>query len=798
MVLGLRFRSKGLWVLSLTTGAFCLGVPLSAIAQKTTEQKNAPMTLPPTVAQSLSRAGKNRAELAAAWNQTPQNQREGLRFLVENMPDSDLQTLSAVYLRAQVALAYQALADAPWKGQIPKAIFLNDVLPYSCLNETRDASRQLLREKCLPLIADCKTSAEAAQKLNTTLFPLLNVRYSTERKKPDQNSTETMQSGKATCSGLSILLVNACRSVGIPARVVGTPLWANLRGNHTWVEIWDGRQWRFTGAAEPDEKGLDRGWFVGDAAQARKDKPQHSIYASSFKKTGTAFPLVWAENIRWVPAENVTDRYTAKAIGVAPGKTRLLVKALDTSGKRIAATIALQEVGKAAKPLRGISKDERADLNDMLAFEVFRACPPRQYEITVSQGGKTVKRTIACGMNAEEIIVVRLDGTVSSETALDALFADRFGADATRKAFAQKALEARTANTSAFDLAWQAYKTSEIHRDLKAEWEKKTVSTPERTAPYLWRTVGEKPAGGWGLVIAMHGGGNAPKELNDNQWKGMFERYYKDHPEAGGYFYLALRAPNDTWNGFYDDAICPMIERLIRQFVLFSDVNPDKVFAMGASHGGYGTFVIGPKIPYRFAGLHVAAAAPTDGETFGENLRNVPLTITVGVLDTAYGRIERSRKFMTQVEEWRKAYGGYTVSLAALEGVGHQVPDKDELATLLKNKRDAAPQKLVWTQSDTVLKRFYWLEALAPVEGGHIEATVSGNTITIKADKQERIALWLNASLVDMSKPIKVEVIGGKSQTFTLKPSLETYCLGLEQTSDPHLTAPVRVEVNLK
>ena len=41
----------------------------------------------------------------------------------------------------------------------------------------------------------------------------------------------------------------------------------------------------------------------------------------------------------------------------------------------------------------------------------------------------------------------------------------------------------------------------------------------------------------------------------------MFERYYKEHPEAGGYVYLALRAPNDEWNGFYDDAICPMVER---------------------------------------------------------------------------------------------------------------------------------------------------------------------------------------------------------------------------------------------
>ena len=103
---------------------------------------------------------------------------------------------------------------------------------------------------------------------------------------------ESIQSGIATCTGLSILLVDACRSVGIPARVAGTPMWSNLRGNHTWVEIWDG-EWHFAGAAEPDAAGLDHGWFVHDATTAKRDVPEHAIYATSFRRTGISFPLVW-------------------------------------------------------------------------------------------------------------------------------------------------------------------------------------------------------------------------------------------------------------------------------------------------------------------------------------------------------------------------------------------------------------------------------------------------------------------------------------------------------------------------
>ena len=122
-----------------------------------------------------------------------------------------------------------------------------------------------------------------SQKLNSTIYTKLKVKYSTDRKQPHQSPKESIEQGKASCTGLSILLSDACRSVAIPTRLVGTPLWTNKSGNHTWVEIWDGR-WHFTGACEPDPKGLDHGWFEGNASQAKKDGLEHAIYAVSFHK----------------------------------------------------------------------------------------------------------------------------------------------------------------------------------------------------------------------------------------------------------------------------------------------------------------------------------------------------------------------------------------------------------------------------------------------------------------------------------------------------------------------------------
>ena len=116
----------------------------------------------------------------------------------------------------------------------------------------------------LPLVKGCATPGEAAQVLNRTIFNMVDVHYSTGRKRALASPSESIAQHKATCTGLSILLADACRACCVPARLVSVR-WPHKAGNHTWVEVWDGERWRFCGADEPDPKGLDRAWFVGDA-----------------------------------------------------------------------------------------------------------------------------------------------------------------------------------------------------------------------------------------------------------------------------------------------------------------------------------------------------------------------------------------------------------------------------------------------------------------------------------------------------------------------------------------------------
>jgi hypothetical protein len=50
---------------------------------------------------------------------------------------------------------------------------------------------------------------------------------------------------------------------------------------------------------------------VDSAKRADDSDPIHRIYAVSFRKTDTSFPMVWAPEVKDVYAEDVTERYKA-------------------------------------------------------------------------------------------------------------------------------------------------------------------------------------------------------------------------------------------------------------------------------------------------------------------------------------------------------------------------------------------------------------------------------------------------------------------------------------------------------
>lgn len=749
-------------------------------------------------------AGQNKAELVQALSRSAKDQRTAIAFVIENMPQRDLQSLTADFLVTEIQKACEIQDSAAWK--IPEDLFLNYVLPYANVDETREAWRSQLNQICQPLVKDCKTPAEAAQRLNEKLFGEIQVKYSTQRKRANQAPSESIEQGLASCTGLSILLVDACRSVGVPARLAGIPSWPNKQGNHTWVEVWDDG-WHFTGAAEPNGQGLNHAWFQGDAALAKKDSTLNAIYAVSFKKTDTVFPMVWSRDPdNPVYGVNVTDRYTKKSNDLAEGKCRVSVRVWNADrSQRLAAKVQCGSPGdSSALTSSGVTKAGTADMNDMLSFDLDQTST---FVMRLNFEGRTFISSFKTGDKAEQLVDITIDPdsqdpasdklTSELDQQIDLYFAADTPRDVLKFEFSAAASKAYAANPAAMrKRIWQRYlRSGFVQSNLKPDFDKNQVQFNEHLSPYTVKEVGQRPANGWPLFIAMHGGGGAPAQVNDNQWK-IMQRYYKDQPGVTGYKYLALRAPNNTWNGFYTDYVYPLIENLVRQMIALGDVDPNKVFIMGYSHGGYGAFAIGPKIPYRFAAVHSSAAAPTGGETSAKTLRNTRFTFMVGENDNAYGRRERCEAFAKQIEQLKQDHpDDYPVEFLFKPGFGHGgLPDRDMIAAMYDYTRLNQPKNLTWQMTDSVVDHFDWLSVEHPGKGKLAEASIDGNRVKVSTENLDVVTVWLDARLIDPSQPVTMEAFG-ETREVIYKPDLKQFCESLRRTGDINLSYDFKVDL---
>jgi len=319
-------------------------------------------------------AGDNSEQLKKAIKGVPKEQKEAMAFLISYMPERDLTTLSADFLIENVTYAFKAKEKFSWAKNLPKEIFFNEVLPFATLNETRDNWRKDFFERFSKYVENAPDIFAAIDAVNQNIRDEVLVDYSTTREKADQSPYESMRQNVASCTGLSILLTAAFRSVGIPSRIAGTPNWYDKRGNHNWCEVWADGKWYFT-EYYPDA--LNRSWFLSSAGMADSNSREHAIFATSFKPTGITFPLVWDKNIDYVFAENVTRRYIEiyneqqneklQSDDFIAVRVRFIDNTVEESDKRIAVNIdVFDAVGNQVDG--GRTSDVTKDLNNFLTF----------------------------------------------------------------------------------------------------------------------------------------------------------------------------------------------------------------------------------------------------------------------------------------------------------------------------------------------------------------------------------------------------------------------------------------------
>lgn len=325
---------------------------------------------------ALASAGGNAENLRSVLDSVPAGQKEGAAFLIAYMPESDLKTLDKQLLSENIEYAYRARETFPWAKDIPEDIFLNDVLPYAVMDETRENWRKPFFELFGKRVEGCKDIHEAVKAVNGNINIDTGVEYNTLREKTNQSPAESMRQHMASCTGLAILLVDAFRSVGIPARFAGIASWHDGRGNHSWVEVWIDGKWYITEYYMPRK--LDYPWFLANTGKAKADDRNYAVYATSFKPTGDYFPMVWNKTSKFIHAVNESTRYIdayaamadkAKADGTHVAFSLRMFKDKDHtshSGDRLAVNVDVFEGDLQMDG--GRTSGPHQDMNDVLTF----------------------------------------------------------------------------------------------------------------------------------------------------------------------------------------------------------------------------------------------------------------------------------------------------------------------------------------------------------------------------------------------------------------------------------------------
>lgn len=394
---------------------------------------------------------------------------------------------------------------------------------------------------------------------------------------------------------------------------------------------------------------------------------------------------------------------------------------------------------------------------------------------------------------------------------------------------------------AAADKVWQAYKTGAIAlgwdkdlpplpptlEELKAmpaaerpKPARGSMSEAGKEMPFFLLTKGAKGPAGWPFFISMHGGGTDASaqgphgsSVNNREWQAQVRLLEAIYP--GGLYFIPRMA--DDHDGRWWFSYCQAIyDRAIREAILFRDADPNRIYVMGISEGGYAGYRLGAHMADRWAGSCAMAAAEPMDTSPPENFRNLPFRCGIGEQDTMFNRINLARKYFEKLDELKQADGAsnaYIHFLDAQAGKGHGIDYKPGPLWIAQYVRNPWPVRVVWTVQPlhkVIRHQMYWLalDSVPETTPLYLTASVEKNVVTLTAevngaDKKRTAAsdvslrVYLNDTLADLDKPVKVIVNSKTVFDGKVKRSVAALARSLNERGDPYLMFPVEIPVKL-
>lgn len=366
------------------------------------------------------------------------------------------------------------------------------------------------------------------------------------------------------------------------------------------------------------------------------------------------------------------------------------------------------------------------------------------------------------------------------------------------------------------DVFWRAWKK---HAFKPSGSKGHTFDTPFGKAKFL---IKEKKGKSVGLVVGLHGGGEGAGDAAEaTRWIAK---------DCMGLYPQGIQLVHDTWNTVHGERF---VLTLIEYAKVVHDVDPDRVYTMGFSMGGTGSWFMAGRHPDLLAGSSPCAgvlmASPKSQLWKKEeveqlqhglvpNVRNLAMYSYIGLADDhcmpgtflyVWDRIEELRE---------QDPGGYEQFVfKTYEGLEHAFPPGEPetgIRWLETKKRDTFPKKLVWeyasepfptAEPNSPLPRlpkhwFYWLHCKDPKDNMKVVATRDGNTIDlqIKNADWKSFDVLLNPTMIDVTRDVVVIVNGKEIYKGKPEPNVATVLETLDARADRSMCFDRRVELGLE
>jgi predicted esterase len=315
-------------------------------------------------------------------------------------------------------------------------------------------------------------------------------------------------------------------------------------------------------------------------------------------------------------------------------------------------------------------------------------------------------------------------------------------------------------------------------------------SHPEHNGEYI---IDASAAGGGkvALWISLHGGGQGSGDPGANA------------PRLGGVpgaaikVYPAVKEKTDTaWNTEREERwVLELIQGLRRSF----NIDSNRIYLVGHSMGGFGTWSIGCNHADLFAGM-----APMAGGLFPRdiiaNLKNTPVYFYHSTDDKQVGP-KSDQENAKALKELKDQYGPYEYIYKEYNDIGHGYP-RDGVAPIYAwigaKTRNPYPKHVIWAPYRSYKKTFFWLKVgSVGRRGGRIEAKIeSGNRIFVEGNA-DGLSILINDKMgISMSREVVVtrggqEVYRGPAR-YSVAALLETF----EQKRDLDQYFYAKVPVN--